>query len=220
MNDFHAPVRAVVFDLDGTLVNSMPMVLRAFAHALEPYRPPMTALELFGRLGGPPDRTFRELIGDDAHVPAALARMAAYSDANWREIRPFDGAHGLLGELGAGGRELAVWTGRDRETTVRILDEHGFVTRFREVVCGDDLPTHKPHPQGLQEIMTRLRVTSPETLYVGDGDVDVLAGAELGVRTILIRHDREIDDAIVRKAWRVANGPAEAYALVRAALAG
>jgi hypothetical protein len=50
--------------------------------------------------------------------------------------------------------------------------------------------------------------------------VDVLAGAELGVRTILIRHDREIDDAIVRKAWRVANGPAEAYALVRAALAG
>ncbi len=209
------PISAVVFDLDGTLVNSMPMVLRAFAHALEPFRPAMTELELFHRLGGPPARTFRELIGDDMHVPAALARMAAYSDANWREIRPFDGAHGLLDELRENGRSLAVWTGRDRETTVRILDEHGLGTGLREVVCGDDLPTHKPHPQGLAEIMGRLGVRPEETLYVGDGDVDVLAGAEVGVRTVLIHHGREIEADIVQKAWRVVADPADAYAVVR-----
>lgn len=213
-----ASIRAVVFDLDGTLVDSMPMVLKAFAHALAPFRPPMTELELFLRLGGPPARTFGELIGDDAHVPAALARMAAFSEDHWHLIRPFDGAMGLLGDLGARGRSLAVWTGRDRRSTERIVVEHRLAPMMHEVVCGDDLPTHKPHPQGLTEIMTRLGVGAAETLYVGDADVDVLAGAEVGVRTVLIRHGREIDPVIVAKAWQVVVSPAEAYALVQASV--
>lgn len=218
MSDSSGPVRAVVFDLDGTLVNSMPMVLRAFAHAVEPFRPGFTAEELFHRLGGPPERIFLELTGDEAHVPAALARMAAYCEANWREIHPFEGAHGLLDELHERGRSLAVWTGRDRATTLRILAEHCPGGGFREIVCGDDLPTHKPHPQGLREIMDRLQVRPEETLYVGDADVDVLAGAAIDVRTILIRHDREVAADVVRKAWRVVEAPDGAYAAVRAAL--
>jgi len=219
MSSSPAAPRAVIFDLDGTLVNSMPMVLRAFAHALEPFREPLSERELFLRLGGPPDRTFRELIGDDRHVPAALARMAEYSDANWHLIQPFTGAQDLLGDLHQAGLGQAVWTGRDRFSTERILAEHRFDARFREVVCGDDLPTHKPHPQGLAEIMRRLGVAAAETIYVGDADVDVLAGAELGVRTILIHHDRSIEPHIAAKAWRVVATPPEAYRAVQAALA-
>jgi len=213
-----ASFRAVVFDLDGTLVDSMPMVLRAFAHALEPFRPPLSEHELFLRLGGPPHRTFRELIGDDVHVPAALARMAAFSDDNWHLIQPFAGALGLLGDLRERGRSLAVWTGRDRHSTEKIVAEHRLAPVLHDVVCGDDLPTHKPHPQGLTEIMTRLGVSADETLYVGDADVDVLAGAEVGVRTVLIRHGREIEPTIAAKAWQVVVSPFEAYAIVQAAV--
>jgi HAD superfamily hydrolase (TIGR01549 family) len=218
VRDLNNEIRAVVFDLDGTLVDSMPMVLRAFAHALSPFRTPLSEQELFLRLGGPPDRTFRELIGDDTHVPTALARMAEYSEANWHLIRPFDGAHGLLDNLRLQGRELAVWTGRDRGSTEKILEQHRIGPQMREVICGDDLPTHKPHPQGLAEIMARLGVQANETLYLGDADVDVLAGAELGVRTVLIKHSRLIDDVIAAKAWRVVAEPADAYAVVRTAL--
>lgn len=218
MSDRTLRPRAVVFDLDGTLVDSMPMVLRAFAHALEPFRPALPERELFLRLGGPPDRTFRELIGEDRHVPAALARMAAYSEANWRQIQPFAGALDLVAHLENDGLVQAVWTGRDRVSTVRILDEQKLAPRFRTVVCGDDLPTHKPHPQGLAEIMKRLVVDAAETIYVGDADVDVIAGAELGVRTILIDHRRPIEADIANKAWRVVASPAEAYREVRAAL--
>ena len=64
--------RAVVFDLDGTLVDSMPLVLRAFAHALLPYCGALTEQQITARLGGPPDRTLRSFIPDDAKLPEAM----------------------------------------------------------------------------------------------------------------------------------------------------
>ena len=83
-----SPPRAVVFDLDGTLVNSMPMVMRAFAHALQPFRPDMTEQELFGRLGGPPLRMFQDTLGDEAKAEQVFGLA-------WRP----DGQRLLLGRI-------------------------------------------------------------------------------------------------------------------------
>ena len=70
--------RAVVFDLDGTLVDSMLLVLRAFAHALRPYCGELTPAEITSHLGGPPDRMLRKLIADESKVPEAMQH--AYRD--------------------------------------------------------------------------------------------------------------------------------------------
>lgn len=207
---------AVVFDLDGTLVDSMPMVLRAFAHALAPFRAPLGERELFLRLGAPPERAFRELLSDAAHVPLALERMTEFSRTHWDLIRPFAGAQALLASLQEQGRTAALWTGRERLSAEMILAEHGLAPAFATAVCGDDLPTHKPNPQGLLEILDRLRIQAMDALFVGDADVDVLAGAEAGVRTVLIRHGRDVDPFVIAKAWCVVETPAEAYACVQA----
>lgn len=209
-----APIRAVVYDLDGTLVDSMPMVLKAFAHALEPHLPPLPPMELFARLGGPPDRTFRDLLGDEVRAADALRRLIEFSRANWRLIQPFDGMSVHLDDVRAARRTVALWTGRERESTEWILREQQLNERLHTVICGDDLPTHKPHPGGLQEIMRRLSLEPREMLFVGDADVDVLAGAEAGIRTILILHGREVGQAVLEKAWLVVDSPAEAYAAV------
>ncbi len=210
---------AVVFDLDGTLVDSMPMVLRAFAHALAPFREPLTGEQLFLRLGAPPERTFRELLEDDAQVPEAMQRLADYSNTHWHLITPFEGVYPFFERLRTAGRELALWTGRDRSSSEVILREQRLAPALREIVCGDDLETHKPHPEGLVEIMRRLAVLPAQTLYVGDADVDVLAGSEIGVRTILIRHGRLVDPVIAGKAWRVVESPGDAYNLIGSLLA-
>ena len=214
------PTRAVVFDLDGTLVDSMPLVLRAFAHALLPYCGEMSPEEITSHLGGPPERMLRKLIADESKVPEAMQRLFDFDVANWRLIQPFDGMHGLLDHLRESGRALALWTGRERESTGLILKEHGITPKLDVWVCGDDLPTHKPHPGGLEEALRQLAVTREQALFVGDADVDVLAGAELGVRTLLISHDRVVDPAVQAKAWRAVKTPAEAYAIVRTELAG
>lgn len=206
-------VRVVVFDLDGTLVNSLPLVLESIAHALEPFglRPPA---DIFARLGGPPERFLPLLLDDPNHAPAALARMDAFHRANSHLVEIFSGVGEMLESLRTAGIRSAIWTGRDRESTDQLLDSLGLTRYFATVVCGDDLPTHKPDPAGLQEVMRRLDVTPAETLFVGDADVDVLGGRACGVNTILIRHAREIAAEIVAHSWRAVANPAEAFDLV------
>ncbi len=209
-----AGLRAVVFDLDGTLIDSMPLVLRAFAHALAPFRPELTEEDIFLRLGGPPKRTLVELIGDEAGAREALRRLEDFGFANAHLVQPFPGMRDMLVELRARGLKLAVWTGRDRATTETILRAHRMEEFLATVVCGDDLPTHKPHPGGLLEILRTLAVSPGETFFAGDADADVLGGSEAGVRTLLIRHERKPDAAILAKAWGLVETPAEAYRIV------
>lgn len=212
------PLRAIVFDLDGTLLDSLPLVLAAISHALEPFgtRPTM---EIFAKLGGPPERFLATLLDDIANVPVALQRMEDYHHRNAHLIQPYEGVGSFLAGLRLRGIEVAVWTGRDRLSTEILLREHKLGGYFTTVICGDDLPSHKPDPAGLVEIIRRLGVQPQEALFVGDADVDVLGGVACGVDTLLIRHARTIAGEITAKSWRTVASPAEAYAAVLACLA-
>ena len=105
-------------------------------------------------------------------------------------------------------------TGRDRRSTETLLRRWGFEGSLATVVCGDDLSTHKPHPEGLREILRRLARESRECVMVGDADVDVLGANACAVDALLIRHQRSPAKEIVSKAWRMVETPAEAYAAV------
>jgi len=208
------PVKLMVFDLDGTLVDSLPLVLSAIAHALEPFgtRPTM---EIFAKLGGPPERFIPDLVGDPAHAPEALRRLGRFFVENEHLISPFSGARDLLVELTDAGVACAVWTGRDRFSTERLLARHALEPLLPHVICGDDLPSHKPDPAGLRELLRRLGAAPDAALMIGDADVDVLGGAECGAETCLIRHARSIDAAVLARARHVVETPAQAYRLVR-----
>lgn len=207
-------VRAVIFDLDGTLVDSMPLVLRAFAYALAPFRPDLGIDDIFMRLGGPPARLLRELTGDDEHAAEALRRFDSFGFSDGSLVQPFEGMVAMLEHLHARGLVMGVWTGRDRHTTQAILNAHDLGRFFNVVVCGDDLPTHKPHPEGLVVILRGLDVAAEEALYAGDAEADVLGGAAVGVRTVMISHGRVIEPAILERAWRTVASPTDAYAVI------
>lgn len=210
--------RAVVFDLDGTLIDSMPLVLAAITHAIAPFgsRP---ANDIFARLGGPPERFMATLVDDPQQVPVAIERMESFYRENYHLIRPYGDVALMLETLAAAEVATAIWTGRDRVSTVALLGEHRLERYFPTVVCGDDLSSHKPDPAGLREIMGRLRLKPEEIIFVGDADVDVLGGAACGVDTLLIRHSRGIGTGILDRAWRNVESPAEAYRLVLECLA-
>jgi HAD superfamily hydrolase (TIGR01509 family) len=204
---------AVVFDLDGTLLDSLPLVLAAITHAVEPYgaRPTM---EIFAQLGGPPERFLLPMVEHVRNLPGAMERLASYHRDNAHLIQPYDGVADLLTRVRSTGVQAALWTGRDRSSAQWLLQQHRLEAHFSTIVCGDDLPTHKPDPAGLQEIMRRLGVQAEQTLFVGDADVDVLGGAGCGVDTILIQHARRIEPHILDRTWRTVRSPGEAFDLV------
>jgi HAD superfamily hydrolase (TIGR01509 family) len=202
--------RTIVFDLDGTLVDSLPLVLAAIQHAIEPHGGEAT-MDIFAHLGGPPESFMGKLVKDPLRVPEALRRMYAFHHGNAHLIRPYAGARSLLERLAARGVQAAIWTGRDRESTDTLLREHGLGDLLAVVVCGDDLSSHKPDPAGLRAILNRLGCAAAEALFVGDADVDVLGGHACGVDTILIRHERAVGSDILARAWRVVATPVEAY---------
>lgn len=204
--------RAVVFDLDGTLIDSLPLVLAAITHAIEPFGGRATH-EIFASLGGPPERFLSNLVGDARHVPAALARLESYHRENAHLMRPYEGAVATLEQLHATGISLALWTGRDRVSTDELLRENRMDGFFSAVVCGDDLASHKPDPEGLQAVLQRVGVAPAEALFVGDADVDVLGGAAAGVDTLLIRSG-DVVEAVRARCWDVVVSPQEAFARV------
>ena len=203
----------VVFDLDGTLLDSLPLVLAAICHAVEPFgaRPTM---EIFARLGGPPERFLLPMIAHAQNLPVALERLESFHRDNAHLIQPYAGAKELLETMRTAGVRTALWTGRDRSSAEWLLQSHRLHACFATIVCGDDLSTHKPDPAGLREILRRLDVPAERTLFVGDADVDVLGGSDCGVDTVLIRHARQVENHIAARAWRTVVSPADAFDVV------
>jgi len=212
-------VRGIVFDLDGTLVDTMPVVVRGIAHAIAPFVDPPSPAEIYRRVAGPADRCLAELLGGDRHVAEAVERLFAYAREHGREIEVYPGAAELLAELQAANRPVALWTGRDRTSAMRILEEANLRGHFGAVVCGDDLPTHKPDPEGFRHLATSLEVPATELLMVGDAEVDVIGAARAGAQAILIHQEREISAAVRALRPDLVDTPAAAFRRIREWLA-
>jgi len=209
----------LVFDLDGTLVNSMPMVLASFSYAIEVFQTAPQPLEIFEKLAGPADICLRNLLEDERNLPDAMNRLLEYNRTHHHQIVPFEGSIPLLETLLKNGTEVAVWTGRDRETTDEILSAHNLWKYFQVVICGDDFSSHKPDPEGLVHILEKLSLKNSEVLFVGDSDVDVLAGHASQVPTMLIRHSRTVSKHIRDLCREWVETPQQAYDIISAKVA-
>src|SRR4051812_21324018 len=156
----------VVFDLDGTLVDSMPVVLAAFAHAVSPYTAPISEDEWRARMGGPPLRILERVLTDPEHVAGAMTRLSEYGETRWKQVRAFEGTPAILNELHLAGLAIGVWTGRDRASAQLVLDEQQIGKKLKSLVCGDDLPNHKPDPAGLALSLENLQLSAKDVVFV------------------------------------------------------
>ena len=215
MNRGASSFRGVVFDLDGTLIDSMPFVIDGLATAVSPYRQRPSPEEVMRKLGGPSDACLRRLLGGRSHLAGALAMYLGFLRQNADRMRPFRGARSLVKHLQAAPVRLGIWTGRERDSTVARLRALSWERCFAPIVCGDDLPSHKPDPEGLLGILHSWRLEPGEVLFVGDSDQDLEGGRAAGVPMVAIEHGRRIPASLLRHPVTVAAHPAAAYALVR-----
>ncbi len=208
-------VRGIVFDLDGTLVDTMPLVVRAVAYALEPFMVPPSPAEIYRRVAGPAARCLCALLGGEHHVPEASRRLYEYAQRHRGEVDLFPGSVAVLDELRERGFPVALWTGRDRASATIILQRHDLRRCFVECVFGDTLESHKPDPAGLLRLADAMGLPASSLLMVGDAEVDVLGAAGAGAQALLIHDERAVSPQVLALEPQLASNPEAAYDRLR-----
>ncbi len=175
----------VVFDLDGTLVDSRRDLAESTNEMLAGYGAPTLAEDAVARMVGEGAKVLvaRALAasGLDAPIDEALDRFRDIYDRRLlRHTRPYPGIPGVLAHA-RGLAALAVLTNKPERPSRVLLDALGLADAFAGVVGGDSPHARKPDPAGLLFLMAGAGATAAETLLIGDSPIDVETGRNAGV---------------------------------------
>jgi phosphoglycolate phosphatase len=181
---------ALVFDLDGTLIDSRRDITTAVNRMRADLGLPPLALEQVVTMVGEGARLLVErALGPEYppdQVDQALARyLAYYWDLCLDETRPYPGVETMLAEL-ARHYPLALLSNKGEKLSRKILDGLDLSGYFREILGGDTLPTRKPDPAGLRLLAGRLKVPVESLLLVGDTWVDAETAKNAGCPFALV----------------------------------
>ncbi|OGP77452.1 MAG: hypothetical protein A2Z13_01475 [Deltaproteobacteria bacterium RBG_16_64_85] len=189
-------IRLIVFDLDGTLVDSKVDLANSVNHALGAFgHPALPHPVIYSYVGDGATMLIRRAVGEENNgiLPAVLESFLAHYRQHLLDTTvPFPGVAESLREW-EGTYRMAILTNKPFDMTRAILSGLSLDRYFVDVVGGDSLDCKKPHPDGLLHIM-RTHGSSPgETLMVGDSGNDVLAGKKAGVATCGVTYGLGID---------------------------
>jgi phosphoglycolate phosphatase len=177
--------RLAVFDLDGTLVDSVDDLAASVNHALASVGlPPRRRDEVEAFVGEGARRLVERAVGGRAElVDPALAAWHEHYEAHCLDrTRPYPGIEEALARARC---PLAVLTNKPGPMARKILAGLGLLDRFAEVVGGGEAP-RKPDPAGLLGLVARAGATPAASVLVGDSAVDVATGRAAGVRVVAV----------------------------------
>jgi len=196
----------VLFDLDGTLIDSGGLILASFRHA--------TRMVLGRKI---PDEVLMANVGghgihaqmrefDEDLVDELVRTYREHNMAIYHEVAAFDGVEDVLRRLRREGRRLGVVTVKGRATVDVTFDVLPLGRYFEIVVTGDDTERHKPDPEPLLLALERLGADGSGAAYVGDSPFDVRAAKAAGMTAVAVawggihpveRLEAEEPDAVV-----------------------
>lgn len=181
----------VVFDLDGTLIDSLPDVTKAVNLLLADEGQPLLSQSVVNTFVGSGEKVLMQrLIAATAFEPDDAERLMPGFIAHYKtaalDTKLFPGAREALDRLRAAGVPIGLCTNKPRAPLVPTLEAAGLADVFGVVVAGDDLPLRKPDPAPLFHCF---RALGAETgIYVGDSEVDAETAKRAGVPFVIYAH--------------------------------
>lgn len=178
---------AVLFDLDGTLIDSIDLIVKSAQYAFTKcgLACPSTA-EWLGGVGRPLPTMFRHFArGDENHVAALILAYREYQMANHDAlVHAYAGIPAMLGTLARRGHPMAIVTSKTDALAARGLAHTGIDGFFDTIVGMDSCTRHKPDPEPVMIALARLGVAPDDAWFVGDSVHDMESGNAAGVATI------------------------------------
>jgi phosphoglycolate phosphatase len=190
--------RAIVFDLDGTLLDTLPDSRAALNRVLaeDSYRT-LTLGEVQSTVGDGARAMLRkalQLAGgatspDDVALDVYVGRyLAAYLETPARLTTPYPGVPDTLALFAREGRKLGICTNKPRATTDAVLARLGIDRYFDAVVCPEDVAKRKPDGAHLLATLGRMRVDREAAVFVGDSETDMAAAVDAGVAAVAVSY--------------------------------
>ena len=175
----------VLFDLDGTLIDSLRLILDSYHHTLAQHGLPARTDEEWLRGVGTPLTVQLAEWGDE---PGALeAMIATYREYNIRHhdrmVTLYPGVVDAVREIKAAGLQTGLVTSKNRNGALRGLRLVGLEALMDVLVCADEVTNPKPHPEPVEMAVSLLGADPATTVYVGDSLHDMHSGRAAGVRT-------------------------------------
>jgi 2-phosphoglycolate phosphatase len=182
-----AALRAVIFDLDGTLVDTADDFVPVVQQLREECgHGPMDPARIRASVSNGSRALVRlalDITEDAAEFETQRQRLLSlYGDILGRHARPYPGVSELLAQFDRRGITWGIATNKPRSYTLPLLETLGL--RAASVVCPEDVQQPKPHPESLQKGCRELGCTPQEAVYIGDHLRDIEAGRGAGLYTI------------------------------------
>lgn len=190
-------IDTVLFDLDGTLLDTKPLIDQSFIYTFQHFFPEhsLTDEELSSFFGPTLYETFSRYSNDEKQIEEMISYYKKYNEENHTKenIKPFDGALDMLKTLHRKGYKLGVVSSKRQETLLLGLDLYGMTKYFDVILGGDKVDNPKPAPDG---ILKAIEILKPEAnvLYVGDNPTDIEAGINAHVKTCDVMYSEKFEE--------------------------
>ena len=183
-------IRLVIFDLDGTLIDSRIDITNALNYALEPYSFAQLSVEdTVKMIGEGITRLIEKLVGErEPSMKAAVTErfLAYYTEHLLDYTKEYPGVRDTLEKLSS--YQKAVLSNKKEALSRRVLEGLGLSPYFDVVIGSDTTPERKPSPLPILRLLAELHVLSREAIIVGDSNYDVDAGKAAGIITVAVTY--------------------------------
>jgi len=198
----HRRFEVVLFDLDGTLIDSTELILSSYRHTMRTHLGrQLPDADWLSTMGRPLRVQLRDFARDETDVQAMLDTYSAHNDEHHdASIAAFEEVLPVLRTLVEAGYTLGIATSKRKEFALRGLRVSGLpVEWFGAIVTADDVERHKPDPEPLLVALSELGCESPgAAMYVGDSPFDMAAGRAAGMVTVAVAWGPHDEEALAR----------------------
>lgn len=177
-----------LFDLDGTLLDSVRLILESYHHTHRIHGlPPRTDREWLAGLGTPLRVQFQGSVGPDLPMDRLVETYRDFNLANHDTMAsPYPDVIPVLRKLREGGIRFGLVTSKNRPGALRGLELMGIAAEFEVVVGADDVVNPKPHAEPVLKALELMKVAREDAVYIGDSTHDMKSGRAAGVHTAAV----------------------------------